>query len=140
MEKKDFEFEMYKPDPQNPGMLLFDRRATYEETANALIDYLKKQPCPPQFGPEHAKYSAYDMCDYVGASCWGSGQNKNDQIPANRCVFSFMLRGSSEGYYFHISALDQTAKYISIITAKTLCNESIAIQLNTLINQFVLNS
>jgi len=143
------DFYIYKPIPEKPGYLTFDRMITYAEFYLALEKYLKETP----FAAYGENRSAYDMLEgltlWIGDKltyCYGK-EAKETQIPRYFRIFSFVVKGSSEGHYFHVSVTypkDRQAHqteviYEDLITAKTLCeNQDIALRLSNIFSQFVL--
>lgn len=144
------DFYIYKPIPEKPGYVTFDRMITYYDFFIAIEKYLKETPFPVDWDKDR---SAYDMLE--GITVWKgdnliygySKEAKQTQIPKYFRIFSFVVKGSNEGYYFHIAvtypndwkANKTEVVYEDIITAKTLCeNEGIALRLNEVFTKFVL--
>lgn len=130
-----FQFEILKFDDVS-GKTTVERCCTPEEFIEALTLYLKR---------EHTWHNgsitdfAYDLLDYISISHIST---HNVPIEPFQDITCEVVRGSNEGYYFHIdyTYVDRDSKLqrCRIATAKTLCGVKEALILNHFINRFIL--
>lgn len=91
---RPIEWEFYKPAPDRPGYVVFDRRLTVRELCELINERLKlAELTPDEYG------FSYTPAQYEG---W-----ENEPIPEHRWFACFAVTGSSEGYYIHIDLVSK---------------------------------
>ena len=108
------DLELYKPHPEKPGYLQFDRMATTNEVADQCTEALKAA-------------DLYDELESFGTFADYLPEQKT--WPRARWVACFPVEGSNEGHYIHVEAtalmedrggrLRQTDKRRLMICGKT---------------------
>ena len=87
---KYFEPEIYKPHPEKPGYLLFDRMRTLGD----LMEYCKEALEPS---------GVLDQLEYF-SPMWR--KKDDDPLPERiKWLVVFVVTGGSEGHYIHIEAI-----------------------------------
>ncbi|MEA1050511.1 hypothetical protein U5801_11915 [Lamprobacter modestohalophilus] len=84
------DLELYKPHPEKPGYLAFDRCATVEEVKAQCDEALNKAGLL-----EELDYFSIASLDARGDKPW----------PRARWVACFPVVGGSEGHYIHVEAI-----------------------------------
>ena len=133
-----FSYFVYKNDPDTGH--IFNRKATIGEFESALINFLKQCPPAPMVGPTMNAFTDFDYLHItMDYSTTPITENKSEtQIPDSWEIQASLHRGSSEGYYFHIDAVEPCKIPKTIILGKCFGNDDVALYLMNLINNFLL--
>ncbi len=144
--KTNFEISKWKPDPARPqsNFVVFDSNCSVKDLISGLKEYLSNI----DYG--NSGESVLCLMDYI-LPC----QNllfADTEIPRFHFIYCYIVEGSSEGYYFHISAAVKTdipdhpdpdyngLSEKRLITAKTLMGLQEALCINYYINSFLLQA
>lgn len=112
------ETDLWLPNPDKPGFLKFERKRTINEVFNDIVQALKEQ-------------NVWDMLDYFSIST--ENRDGDEPFPEHRWISVFVVKGGSEGYYFHIEVIHEGKRYL-IYLGKTLSeNIEEALQINNVL-------
>lgn len=98
------ETDVWLPNPEKPGYVSLSHKRTLEEVYKDIVQALKEQ-------------EVWEMLDYFNIST-----DKRDgkvPFPDYRWISVFLVRGGSEGFYFHIEAIHEGKREL-IYLGKTL--------------------
>lgn len=98
------ETDLWLPNPDKPGFLKFERKRTLDEVYKDIVQALKEQ-------------DVWDMLDYFNIST--EKRDGKAHFPDYHWISVFVVKGGSEGFYFHIEAINEDKRRL-LYLGKTL--------------------